>query len=72
MEVDKTVLPWLRIFCRIVTLLVTVEISDMIQVFESPIGSVAKVGGIDIGGLGRTRVVSSQLVFTVSSYQQFV
>ena len=47
------------------TLLVIVEIGDMTQVFESPIGSAGNAGGIDIGGLGRIRVVSSPIVFTM-------
>ena len=43
------------------TLLVTV---DMTQVLASPIGRASNIGGIDIGGWGRTRVVPSLLVFT--------
>ena len=51
---------WLGTLCRVVTLLVTVETSDMTQVLASRAGN---VGGIDIGGWGRTRVVLSPLVF---------
>ena len=57
MEVVETVLSWLETLCCVVTLLVTVETGDMTQVFENPIGSAANVGGIDISGWGRTRVV---------------
>ena len=58
---------WLGTLCRVVTLLVTVETGDMTQVFESPIGSAGNVGGIDLGGWDRTKVVSSTLVFIESS-----
>ena len=59
MEVVETVtsLPRLGTLCCVVTLLVTVEKGDMTQVFESSTGSVGNVGGIDISGWGRTRVV---------------
>ena len=39
------------------TLLFIVETGDMTQVFESPIGSASNVGGIDLGGWDRTKVV---------------
>ena len=42
------------------TLLVTVETGNMTQVFVSRAGNVR---GIDLGGWGGTRVVSSPLVF---------
>ena len=42
------------------TLLVTVETGNMTQVLASRAGN---VGGIDLGGWGGTRVVSSPLVF---------
>ena len=42
------------------TFLGTVETGDMTQVLASRAGN---VGGIDIGAWGRTRVVSSPLVF---------
>ena len=42
------------------TLLVTVETSNMTQVLASCAGN---IGGIDLGGWGRTRVISSPLVF---------
>ena len=42
------------------TFLVTVEASDMTQVLASRAGN---VGGMDTGGWGGTRVVSSPLVF---------
>ena len=45
---------------RIMALLVRVEAGDMTQVFASRAGN---VGGIDHGGWGGTRVVSSSLVF---------
>ena len=53
------------------TLFVTVETGDVTQVFESPIGSANNVGGIDLGGWDRTKVVSSTLVFIESLCQQF-
>ena len=71
MEVVETVLPWLGTLCHVVTLLVIVETGDMTQVFESPIGSAGNVGGIDLVGWDRTKVVSSPLVFIESSCQQF-
>ena len=47
------------------TLLVRVEAGDMTQVFESSIGSAGNVGGFDLGGWDRTKVVSSPLVHRV-------
>ena len=43
------------------TLLVTVETSDITQVFESPIKSTDKVGSIDLDGWNRTRVFQARL-----------
>ena len=43
----------------------------MTQVFESPIGSTGNVGGIDLGGWDRTKVVSSTLVFIELLCQHF-
>ena len=71
MEVVKTVFPWLGTICSVVTLLVTVKTGDMTRVFESAIGSAGNVGGIDLGGWDRTKVVSSTLVFIESLCQQF-
>ena len=50
------------------TFLFIVETGDMTQVLASRAGN---VGGIDIGGWDRTKVVSSMLVFIESSCQQF-
>ena len=51
--------------------LVRMEVGDMTQVFESPIGSAGNAGGFDLGGWDRTKVVSNTLVFIESLYQQF-
>ena len=71
MEVVETVtslLLWLGKPRHIMTFLFTVEIGNMTQVPASRVGN---VGGIDSGVRGRTRVVSSLLVFIVSLCQQF-
>ena len=71
MEVVKTVtsfLLWLGKPRCIMTFLFIVEIGDMTQVLASRAGN---VGGINIGGWDRTKVVSSMLVFIESSCQQF-
>ena len=59
---------WLGTLSRIVALFVREEAGDMIQLLASRADN---IWGSNIGGWGRTGVVSSPLVFTVSSCQYF-